>query len=592
MARFTFVLFSGLWAQVAVGLPPRPTNTKRGLFSSDPSVTISNPSATIVGSTDSFLGITSGTIDTFNGIPFAQPPVGALRLKPPQPLTTSLGTVQATTSLPPSCPQFFVQDSNLSGVAGTALDLVLASPAFSNRLIKGQEDCLTLNVQRPTGTNSSSKLPVLLWIFGGGFEVGSTSTYDASTLLSNAMALGKPYVFVAVNYRVGGFGFLPGKEILKDGSANLGLLDQRLGMEWVADNIAEFGGDPDQVTIWGESAGSLSVFDHMLLYDGNNTYKGKPLFRGGIMDSGTFIPVDPVDTAKGQQVYDTVVQSAGCSNQTDTLACLRTVSFDTLFSATNSVPGIFGFHSVALSYLPRPDGVTITQSPEDLLTAGKFAKVPFIVGDQEDEGTLFALFQSNLTTSADIENYLSSIYFQSASPQLIQDLVNSYPDDPAAGSPFRTGDSNNWYPQFKRLAAILGDATFTLTRRVALNLTSTASSAPSWSYLGTYNHGIPIMGTFHGTDLLKVFFGVDAGFAGQAIQQYYFNFVYNLDPNNATGGAPATAAAKAVQVPTWPVWSQQQMMMNFSSDAAEVIPDNFRQQSFDILSGNVKGFHF
>src|ERR1700761_7272936 len=108
--------------------------------------------------------------------------------------------------------------------------------------------------------------------------------YDAAGLVSNAINMGKPYVFVAVNYRVGGFGFMPGSEILQDGSANLGLLDQRMGLEWVADNIESFGGDPDKVTIWGESAGSISVFNQMALYNGDANYNGKPLFRGAIMD--------------------------------------------------------------------------------------------------------------------------------------------------------------------------------------------------------------------------------------------------------------------------------------------------------------------
>lgn len=93
---------------------------------------------------------------------------------------------------------------------------------------------------------------MLFWIFGGGFELGWNSMYDGAPWVSDSVKQGKPIIFVSVNYRVGGFGFLPGAEILADGSANLGLLDQRLGLQWVADNIASFGGDPDKVTIWGE----------------------------------------------------------------------------------------------------------------------------------------------------------------------------------------------------------------------------------------------------------------------------------------------------------------------------------------------------
>lgn len=199
-------------------------------------------------------GKSSSGVDTFNGIPFAQPPVGNLRLKPPQPLTSAVGKVDGT-GIPKACPQFFfsLEKSNLPT---DVLGRLLNTPLFQTVTNAG-EDCLTINVQRPAGTKAGDKLPVLFWIFGGGFELGSTLMYDGSSLVKDSVAQGKPVIFVAVNYRVGGFGFLPGKEILKDGSANLGLLDQRLGLNWVADNIAAFGGDPDKVTIWGESGKTM-----------------------------------------------------------------------------------------------------------------------------------------------------------------------------------------------------------------------------------------------------------------------------------------------------------------------------------------------
>lgn len=262
----------------------------------NPTIIAPSPQATVAGS--SALGV-----DSFKGIPFAQPPVGQLRLKPPQPLTSAIGKVDGTAA-PRACPQFFFSvDRNAfpTNVLGTLLN----TPIFQAATNAG-EDCLTINVQRPAGIKADAKLPVLFWIFGGGFELGSSAMYDGTSLVAESVAQGKPIIFVAVNYRVGGFGFMPGKEILADGSSNLGLLDQRLGLQWTADNIAAFGGDPEKVTIWGESAGAISVMDQMMLYDGDINYKGKPLFRAGIMNSGSIVPADPVDCPKGQAIYDTV----------------------------------------------------------------------------------------------------------------------------------------------------------------------------------------------------------------------------------------------------------------------------------------------
>lgn len=329
--------------------------------------------------------------------------------------------------------------------------------------------------------------------------------YDGESLLTNAIDQDQPYVFVAVNYRVAGFGFMPGAEILADGSANVGLLDQRMGLEWVADNIAAFGGDPTRVTIWGESAGAISVFDQMALYGGDIVYNGKPLFRGAIMDSGSLAPAENIDSAKAQKIYDKVVLTGGCSTSADTLACLRGLDYDTFLNAVNSVPGILGYNNVALSYLPRPDGVVLPQSPNVLASTGQYAAVPMIIGDQEDEGTLFALFTPNVTTDAELVEYFSDIFFQQATDAQIQGLLDTYPQDAASGSPFNTLLLNELYPQFKRIAAILGDVVFTLTRRGFLASALAANpGVPSWSYLASYDFGTPYLGTFHASDIIQV----------------------------------------------------------------------------------------
>lgn len=156
-----------------------------------PSVTIKN--GTVVGST-------AGGVDSFKGIPFAQPPVGNLRLRPPQSLNAGFaGGVFTATAQPRSCPQFLSQ-INSSSIPSSALGLIADSP-FAQTATNSGEDCLTLNVQRPSTATSSSKLPVLFWIYGGGFEFGSTQNYDATNVITRSVTLGEPIIYVAVNYR-------------------------------------------------------------------------------------------------------------------------------------------------------------------------------------------------------------------------------------------------------------------------------------------------------------------------------------------------------------------------------------------------------
>jgi carboxylesterase type B len=334
-------------------------------------------------------GASGDGVEHFSGIPFAEPPTGSLRLKPPVRLEKfSSGSFQAT-GVGPACPQqtnveitpLLLEVLLLPGVAETL--------GFGSATGDESEDCLTISVTRPTGahTKTDKKLPVLFWIYGGGFEAGSPQMYDGTSLVLESVAQGKPMIFVAVNYRLGAFGFLGGKEVAEDGATNLGLLDQRMGLEWVADNIAAFGGDPDAVTIWGQSAGAISVFDQLALYDGDNTYKGCALFRGAIMNSGSITPTEPVDGVKAQGIFDAVAEAAGCGSAVSSskLNCLRGVDYATFLKASNSAPPYLGYNSLAFSYAPRPDGRILTASPEVLAKEGRYAAVPIIIGNTENE---------------------------------------------------------------------------------------------------------------------------------------------------------------------------------------------------------------
>lgn len=173
------------------------------------------------------IGYEAEGLATYQGIPFAQPPLGDLRLKPPQPITTPLGTIDATKDAL-ACPQLVVNlnsSSLLESVAGQLIN----TPFGQNVLLGAGEDCLTLNIIAPPDAKPGDNLPVAFWIFGGAFELGWSSLFNGSSYVADSITQGKPIVWVAVNYRVAGFGFMPGKELLAEGSTNLGLRDQRAG---------------------------------------------------------------------------------------------------------------------------------------------------------------------------------------------------------------------------------------------------------------------------------------------------------------------------------------------------------------------------
>lgn len=542
--------------------------------------TVQIPGGTVIG--------TVTGVESFYGIPFADPPVGDLRLRPPRKLSRDLGVFNAT-AFPAACPQMPPNTTEVRLPKLVGQDLT--PPMWPETEVRGQEDCLTVTVQRPTGTRPDAALPVLFYLFGGGFEFGSTNATNAEKLIQFAEKQNQSFVYVAVNYRVGGFGFLGGAEVLRDGSTNLGLRDQRMGLEWVADNIAYFGGDPSKVTIWGQSAGSISVFDQMALNKGDATYKGESLFRGAIMNSGSVIPTESVDSKRAQAIFDAVAAAANCTiTTTTTLECLRSLPYETYYRAANSVPRILDNSSLALSYLPRPDGTLLVDSTDVLARTGQYYAVPAIVTDQEDEGTLFSFAQKHVTTTDRLIDYLSETFFDRATREQVAGLVATYPEGSAAGSPFRTGLLNEWYQVtygtgkgFKRVAAILGDFVFTLARRLALDgMASSHADVPLWSSISSVLHGLaPYFGTLHGADVNVIFEGT-GGVASQSTRTYYLNFLHNLDPN-----VPKT------RFRDWPKWTPEARQLLWTTlTGNDLINDTFRDESYTFLKENTKVLYF
>lgn len=209
------------------------------------------------------------------------------------------------------------------------------------------------------------------------------------------------------------------------------------------------------------------------------------------------------------------------------------------------------------------------------------------------EGTLFSLSQTNISTTDQLIDYFQTYFFTDTTRDTIAKLVNSYPDDPSAGSPFRTGTQNNIYPQYKRLAAMLGDFAFTLARRNFLNIAkSVAPSVPTYSYLASYFYGTPVLGTFHATDLITLY-GAEPltgtgqstpatpGFPSATIFEYFINFFNDMDPNSALAINPAYIAGLT---PQWPQWQWGKNLLQFGSASNTIIPDDFRTNQYNALT--------
>ncbi|MCA9664254.1 MAG: carboxylesterase family protein [Myxococcales bacterium] len=287
----------------------------------------------------------------FLSIPFAAPPIGDLRWKapePPQPWTAP----HDATEYGASC----VQAKNSIIV-----------------LDKLSEDCLTLAVWTPDP--APRKAPVMVWIHGGGFALGGAAVPGwAGYRLAEKHGM----VVVAMNYRLGAMGQFA-HAALGSGSGNFGLLDQQAALRWVKDNIAAFGGDPDNVTLFGESAGGISVCLHLA------SPKSKGLFQRGIMQSGACLklPTRADAEAFGQQLATTV----GCDTATSVSACLRGKTAEELVLAA-PLPLLLHYDGRPL-LLPFVDGDSLVEQPVDTLAAGSFNKVSVLLGSNANEGTLF-----------------------------------------------------------------------------------------------------------------------------------------------------------------------------------------------------------
>jgi len=317
-------------------------------------------------------GRQSSGVRIFKGIPFAQPPLGDLRWKEPQPVKSWQG-VRPATQFGPRCMQ--------APIFG---DMGFRSNGMS-------EDCLYLNVWTPA-KKENERLPVLVYFFGGGFVAGDGSEprYDGESMAARGI------VSVTVNYRLGVFGFLAHPELTKESphhaSGNYALLDQSAALRWVRQNIAAFGGDPNRVTIAGESAGSVSVSAQMA------SPLSKDLIAGAIGESGSIMgTLPPVPLAQAEQTGSKFAADLGAAS----LAALRALSTQQIFEAATKG----GYASVGRFPITL-DGYFFPEPPAAIFAAGRQARVPLLVGWNSEEMNGMALLRGKEPTP---ENYEKAV---------------------------------------------------------------------------------------------------------------------------------------------------------------------------------------
>jgi len=293
-------------------------------------------------------GTETPAMHEYLGIPYAAPPVGEQRWRPPQPVRRWHGPRDAS-SFGNHCPQ----------------------PASPFGRASTTEDCLYLNVFTPNrgpGRGHTKNLPVMVWIHGGGFTVGESDEYDPAKLVQ------KGTVVVTLNYRLGYLGFLAHPALAAgDGSSgDYGLMDQQAALRWVQRNIAKFGGDPGDLTIFGESAGGLSVHAQLV------SPLAAGLFEHAIAQSGAYaLNLPSLDAA--ESAGRGVAVDVGCPAQT--AACLRHAPVEALLGAQPTTDG---------TLVPNVDGNVLPQSIGPALRSGQFNRVPVIEGTTKDEFTIFA----------------------------------------------------------------------------------------------------------------------------------------------------------------------------------------------------------
>lgn len=481
-------------------------------------------------------GIVQGTMEdgiaTYKGIPFAAPPLGELRWRAPQPPAPWKGVKEAD-KFAPACMQ-----------------ISIVMPALGMEAVPVSEDCLYLNVWTPA-KSPKDKLPVMVWIYGGGFTAGATSlaSYDGANLAK------KGVILVSVAYRVGPFGFFAHPELSAEQgghSGDYGLLDQIAGLKWVQRNIARFGGDPHRVTIFGESAGGIAV--SMLAA----SPLAKGLFEGAISESGGNFAPARIDGEGGENMISLATAEHNgvallSKLSVKSIADARTLPAAVILKAQG--PGLGGSW-------PDFDGYVLLGDQYDLYKAGRYSDTPVLIGTNADEGALFTA----TATVSQFERMVRAGYGEYADK-----ILSVYP----AGSDTQALHSER---------DLFRDTAFAWPTWTWARLQSHTGRSKVFVYDFSHRPQYPNTpqfkdwGAAHGSEIAYVFenFGSampatqDDHAVADQISSYWVNFAKTGDPNGAG-------------LPTWPAFTDDdQQVMNLDVTSKPIpVPNLDKLQVLD-----------
>ncbi|BFZ61486.1 hypothetical protein YB2330_002552 [Saitoella coloradoensis] len=481
----------------------------------------------------------------FKNIRFAAPPTGPLRFQPPQsPVDeTSLGVQDG--SVGNICYQADPMWIQLELIAlasaaaaaasstGAAVTSTSSAAAAATPTPPQSEDCLFLDVYVPggivrSGNLSSANLPVMVWVYGGGYTNGYKDEFPGNLLIN---AADNQLIYVAINYRLGAFGWLAGPTYQSNATANLGLYDQRAAFEWVQEYIELFGGSKNDVTVFGESAGGGSLMHQLTAYGSTDS----PPFQKMIPQSPGWAPQYSPRLLEAQ--YQTLQIAANCTS----LQCLKDAPAEVLAAAsyeivTNAPYGSFVFG-------PAVDGTFVPALPGYLLLIGAFPKnVQMMSGHNADEGYIFT--PKNISTETDFETYVYETT-STTNPAVVAEIVSLYPP-PSNSTPYTSN--------FERATLLTSELIFTCnTRYLAIAFGN-----------NTYNYLFNVPPALHGQDIVYTFGAGANQTVTAALEGYLTSFARFGNPSDG----------RAAGTPEFPIYGDAANLLELGIDGFPVVADS------------------